>query len=68
MFLEENTVPERRWACGLYRVLGSWEAVHQHAGYKKLVQPKLPSSVPSCGSWPPVGVICPSCGIVGGSE
>ena len=33
-FLEEDTVPGRRWVCGLYRELGDWAAVHSDPRYQ----------------------------------
>lgn len=52
--IEENTVPGRRWSCGLFRVLGSWEAVHADARYLKDVKPKLEDIGlgVDCGEWP----------------
>jgi hypothetical protein len=53
-FLEENTVPGRRWACGLRRTLGSWAAVHADAGYQEHVQPHWDAAgITSCGAWGP---------------
>ena len=55
-FVEENTVPGRRWACGLLRDLGNWNKVIRSNRYKKEVQP-LYDSVPelsgmNCRDWP----------------
>jgi hypothetical protein len=51
-YLEENTVPGRRWACGLLRRLGSWDAVHADAGYLACVQPVWDRvGIESCGAW-----------------
>lgn len=66
--LEEGTVPGRRWACGLRRVLGSWPAVHADARYLTSVKSYLKTTAlkdMDCGDWPPPGVTCPSCGAVG---
>lgn len=66
--LEERTVPGRRWACGLRRELGSWEAVHADARYLTGVKSYLETTAlgnMDCGDWPPVGVTCPSCGAAG---
>ena len=64
-FLEENTVPGRRWACGLFRELGSWGAVHTSSRYLSEVRPKLDAyALPDCGDWPqtlvplPKGACC----------
>lgn len=52
-FLEEGTVPGRRWACGLYRELGSWDAVHNSATYRDTVAPVvLRLANANCGDWP----------------
>jgi hypothetical protein len=65
-FLEENTVPGRRWACGLRRELGSWEAVHTDARYLRHVQPMWDRLGGSCGDWPRAGKKCEACGVSGG--
>ena len=54
--LEENTVPGRRWACGLYRKTGDWDNVIASDRYKEAVQP-LWDSIPAlkgmnCRDWP----------------
>ena len=53
-YVEENTVPGRRWACGLYRELGSWTAVHNDPRYLESVQPFFTEwgNGLSCGTWP----------------
>lgn len=54
MFLGENIVEGRRWACTLLVELGSWEAVHTDTRYKTLVEPVIHSfGVESCGGWGP---------------
>ena len=65
--IEENTVPGRRWACGLYRVHGSWEAVYQAPEYQS-VREKLTQFgiVVDCGDWPPPGERCNTCGGING--
>jgi hypothetical protein len=35
-YLEENTVSGRRWACGLLRRLGSWDAVNRSDEYRPI--------------------------------
>lgn len=54
-YLEEYTVPGRRWACGLFRELGSWEAVYADARYrgseaKRFMDRVFPGF--GCGDWP----------------
>ena len=68
-FLEEHTVPGRRWACGLYRELGSWARVHADPRYLTHVKPHWENSPlrgQDCGDWPAPGVTCPTCGVTGG--
>lgn len=60
-FLEENTVPGRRWSCALYRELGSWDTVHSDQRYLDTLQPLWRGQGPlwdwlwqqgvRCGSW-----------------
>jgi len=67
-FLEEGTVPGRRWACGLRRELGSWERVHADPRYRAHVQPmwdRLGDGSGSCGGYPGPGVTCGTCGARG---
>lgn len=65
-YLEENTIPGRRWVCNLRRILGSWQAVHGDPGYIKYVQPLWDSrGGGSCGDWPVTGEKCAACGKVG---
>ena len=67
-FLEEDTVPGRRWACGLYRELGGWQAVYVDPRYLQTVKPHWMGTALEeydCGQWPPPGLICPVCGGVG---
>ena len=54
-YLEENTIPGRRWVCALRRELGSWDLVHQDPRYLTDVQPgwdKYPYPNMGCGTWP----------------
>lgn len=61
MFLGENVVPGRRWACTLFVELGSWDAVHADERYKQYVQPVWDAVnasagsvvIPNCGKWKP---------------
>ena len=57
-FLEENTVPGRRWVCGLRRELGSWGAVAADERYLTVVRPVWDAvtpadglPMPDCGTW-----------------
>jgi hypothetical protein len=45
--LEENTVPGRRWACGLFRELGDWNSVIADRRYKNIVV-SLWNTIPEC--------------------
>lgn len=64
-FLEENTVPGRRWACGIYRHYGSWSKVHNSNIYLEFIRPKLNEMdiEQNCGDWPPSGTACGTCGV-----
>ena len=54
MFLGENVVPGRRWACTLLLELGAWDAVHADARYRQYVQPVWHVvGIESCGAWGP---------------
>lgn len=63
-YVEENTVEGRRWACGLRRELGSWDAVLTDSRYIRDVQPQLDKltalhgQVTSCANWPLPGYRC----------
>ena len=64
-FLEENTVPERRWACGLRRELGDWDSVISDPRYIEHVDPHFGDM--NCRDWPD-GTgrnkgSCPECGV-----
>lgn len=65
-FLVEHTAG-RRWACGLYVELGSWEAVHVDPRYVASVRPKLDDMGldVDCGDWPRPDEICGTCGVIG---
>ena len=64
--LEENTVPGRRWACGLLRRYGSWEAAEASEEYQTDVQPfmnEFDGGRWSCSTWPEkYGNSCATCG------
>jgi hypothetical protein len=66
-YLEHDTVPGRRWACGLRRELGSWEPVHSDPRYIAHVRPFWDdyASALDCGLWPPPGETCGTCGVIG---
>jgi hypothetical protein len=52
-FLEENTIPGRRWVCGLRRELSSWDAVHRDPRYLTVVKPVLKAKGGcDCGDFP----------------
>lgn len=67
VYLEENTVENRHWACGLLRELGSWDAVHSDERYLTNVRPFWEQYAPdlNCGDWPRPNEICGACGING---
>lgn len=52
--LEEGTVPGRRWACGLLRRLGTWDAVHASADYQETPGAHWRRiGMADCGDWIP---------------
>ena len=62
--LEENTLPDRRWVCGLRRRLGDWDAVLASAEYRRDVAPFLKPLGYNCRDWPDEypGMKCGDCG------
>lgn len=67
-YIEENTVEGRRWACGLFRELGNWDAVHADERYVTKIQPVweiTPLAGYKCGEWPNPGRTCGECGVKG---
>lgn len=54
--IEENTVPGRRWACGLLRELGDWDQVIASDRYQQAVQPLFDANPAlngmNCRDWP----------------
>lgn len=68
VFLEQYTVPDRRWVCGLFRELGSWEAVYKDPRYVSQVKPFWDGFAPGkgCGDWPLAGTTCEVCGAKNG--
>lgn len=64
-FLEENTVPGRRWACGLRRELGDWDLVISDVRYKLNVAPHFGAM--NCRDWPDGKGVnsahCEQCGV-----
>lgn len=53
-YLERDTVPGRRFVCGLLRRLGAWSAVHADPGYLEHVQAEWDKvGIASCGAWQP---------------
>ena len=62
-YIEENTVPGRRWACGLMRELGDWDKVITSDRYRKDVEPKwrgtyLTRVDLNCRDWPIAPMTC----------
>lgn len=60
-FLEVDTVPGRRWVCGLRRELGSWDAVHVDDRYMAVVRPVWLANDPpvaDCGDFGPCEEQC----------
>ena len=68
VYIEENTVEGRRWACGLFRELGNWDAVHADERYVTTIQPLIdmtPFAGFRCGDWPDPSRVCATCGVKG---
>lgn len=64
-YLEENTVPGRRWACGLKRIYGDWDLVLDSLEYKTDVAPNWARMGEdyNCRDWPDIpGRFCGQCG------
>ena len=60
--LEENTVEDRRWVCGLRRKLGNWDDVIASTEYQTDVAPILEPLGINCRDYPDVGQWCATCG------
>ena len=66
--LEENTVPGRRWACGLKRVYLTWEGVYASPEWPAVLAKAEAVGLGSdykCGEWPRLGETCGTCGVAG---
>lgn len=65
-YLEVDTVPGRKWSCGLVNKYGSWEAAEASEEYQSDVQPFWDSwrdGTGSCSKWPDeMGEHCATCG------
>lgn len=60
-FLEENTVPGRRWVCGLRREFGSWDAVNASDDYRPVGEywQSIGQPFNYCQTYqPPEGICC----------
>jgi hypothetical protein len=68
LYLEENTVEGRRWACGLRRTLGNWDDVITSPEYLVNVEPHFRQFGMNCKDWPDGtganSYICVECGSV----
>lgn len=67
-YLEENTLPDRRWVCGLRRRLGDWDSVLESPEYKRDIAPALEPLGINCKDWPDKAthgkiVRCMNCGL-----
>ena len=63
-YLEKNTVPGRRWACGLRRELGDWDLVLEDSRYKEGPGKHFDTIGINCRDWPDKypNVKCGDCG------
>jgi len=64
-YLEENTIPNRRWVCGLMREHQDWDKVLADPRYKKTLTPLYEKFVwpfysvkYNCKTWPVKGCEC----------
>jgi hypothetical protein len=64
-FLEENTLPDRKWVCGLMREHQDWDKVLADPMYQQVVIPLLEQYVwphsevkYTCKTWPTGGCCC----------
>lgn len=58
-YLEVDTVPGRRWVCGLRRIHDNWDEVHADPGYVKNVQSAWErTGTADCGDWKVEGQCC----------
>jgi hypothetical protein len=51
-YLEEDTVADRRWACGLRRELGDWDKVLASVEYTTHIAPHFGPKGINCKDWP----------------
>ena len=62
-YLEENTVPGRRWACGLKRRYNTWDAAINSEEYKQDIEPHFGPKGINCKDWPDIPhTKCFACG------
>lgn len=63
-YLEENTLPDRKWVCGLMRKLGDWDLVIASPEYQQDVAPHFDPLGINCRDWPefPAQAFCGECG------
>ena len=65
-YLEENTVPGRRWVCGIRKKYNSWEETHHDPDYTRDIKPLLNDiGITNCGEWPRQNEKCAICGVIG---
>jgi hypothetical protein len=64
MFLEKDTVPGRKWACGLRREYGDWDKVIASERYQLNIEPHFGPQGINCKDWPDLdaGQSCNECG------
>jgi hypothetical protein len=66
VYLEENTVQGRRWACGIRKKYSSWEETYKDSEYIQFILPILSKiGISNCGDWPRKGEICIICNVRG---
>jgi hypothetical protein len=63
-YLEVDTVPDRKWACGLRRRFGDWDTVLESPEYQRDIEPYFGPIGINCKDWPDLskGQYCGECG------
>ena len=61
-YLEQYTMPDRRWACALMREYNDWDLVIASDRYQADVAPILGPMGITCKEWPRPDQVCHDCG------
>ena len=65
VYLEVDTVPGRKWACGLRRKYGDWDKALESKEYQNTIEPHFGPQGVNCRDWPDLskGQSCGDCGL-----